>query len=415
MVVRWPTAEELMTPRPLTVPTDAPISRALGLMRARRIHELPVMRQRRLVGMITFDSIARRTNLPFATKVERLMVLPPIVTPGTRYPELAEQLLATGLRAAPVTGKKDELLGVVSRTDLVRELPKIDVLARRRVEEVLTPLALAVKETERCGILLGHDHLRHLEGHPIPVIDRRGGLVGAVGIADLGEILWRPRASGHKDFATEGTVFDVEIRTIMHSPPVTVPRGTTTGAAAQLMSRERVSSVFVLEGSKPVGSVSQADLLGLAVGGGEVAGAPALGDVFVQIQGMRASGDPAVLADIDRVVARGLRRIARYARPIMLNVHVSPHATHRSGEATIQGRLHTDRGIFYASRTGWNLYAALADLLDEIESQARRIKEERAHGPRRPSGRPPPEELVEAPVDPELEARIRAATGRRRG
>ncbi|HKV90266.1 MAG TPA: CBS domain-containing protein, partial [Thermoplasmata archaeon] len=187
MPVEGPNARELMTPRPITVSTDAPLSRALGLMREHSIHEVPVLRNGRLAGMVTFDSLARRINLPLATKVEHLLVLPPLISPSTGYSELAEQLLATGLRAAPVVGKKGELLGIVSRTDLVRAFPKIPEISEHLVEEVSSTPGLLVKETETCGALV--HHVRLLEEHPLPVIDRRGRLVGAVGVEDLGRVL----------------------------------------------------------------------------------------------------------------------------------------------------------------------------------------------------------------------------------
>ncbi len=66
-----------MTGRPVTLPYDAPISKALGLMRTRRIHEIPVLRNTRLIGMVTIESIARRGRWSLATKVEHLLVLPP--------------------------------------------------------------------------------------------------------------------------------------------------------------------------------------------------------------------------------------------------------------------------------------------------------------------------------------------------
>ncbi len=95
-----------MTPRPITLSTDAPLSKALGLMRSKSIHEIPVLRNGRLAGMITFDAIARHTNLSLSMKVEHLMVLPPVITGAAEYPELAEQLVSVGLRAAPVVGKR---------------------------------------------------------------------------------------------------------------------------------------------------------------------------------------------------------------------------------------------------------------------------------------------------------------------
>lgn len=410
MVTTWPTAGELMTARPTTLGPDAPLSQALGIMRARKIHEIPVVQNRRVVGMVTFDAIARRTNMPLATRIDHLMLLPPIVGTDTPYPQLSEQLLAAGLRAAPVTGPKSELLGVISRTDLVRALPGIPVLAERRLEDVMTPINLVLHERDPVRVLLGQDELRYLENHPLPVVDRQGELTGAVGVADLGGILWRPTSPGHKDVENKGNVYDIEVRAIMHSPPVTADRGTTTGAAAEVMTRERVSSVFVVEDGHPVGIVSQADLIGLAVGGVVAPERTTLGDVFVQIQGLRASADPAILADIDRVVARGLKRIARYVRPVMLNLHFSPHASHRTGEASVDGRLYTEHEILYASRTGWNLYSALNDLMEEIETQTRRKKEERSDDTHRTSRRLIADDLEESSADPELEARIRSVT-----
>src|SRR5690242_18162103 len=105
----WPVARDLMTPDPITIPPEAPLSHALGTMRTKHIHEIPVLKGKRLVGMITFESIARRSNLPLSTKVEHLMVLPPVVEPDTSYPEIVEQLLAAGMRAAPVVGRRGEV------------------------------------------------------------------------------------------------------------------------------------------------------------------------------------------------------------------------------------------------------------------------------------------------------------------
>ena len=405
MVVSWPTAFDLMTSHPVTLPHDAQLSQALGLMRTRSFHELPVLKKTRLIGMITFESIARRTNLPLTTKVEHLMLLPPIVTASTSYPELAEQLLAAGLRAAPVVGKRGELLGVVSRTDLVRAFPNLAPLARHTVDEISSPLGLLVKETDRCGLLISQ--IRLLEEHALPVIDRKGRLVGAVGVADLGRVLWGPVLRGKKDAPRHGSVYDILVGTIMNSPAITVPTGTTAGEAARLMSHEKVSSVFVVEDGKPTGVVSQVDLLGLAVGGAEPPGGSRLGDVYVQITGLRGSGDPTMLAEIDRVVAKGLRHISRHARPTLLSLHFSPHSTHRSGDATVEARLHSDQGIFYASNTGWNFFASISTLMDELSQQTRRSHEDRRRRRRISTKSVPPEATV---GDAELEARIRAAT-----
>ncbi len=405
MVANWPTARELMTAHPATLPTDAPLSQALGLMRARGIHEVLVLRDKAFAGMITFESIARRTNLPLATKVENLLVLPPVVSLSTTYPELAEQLLASGLRAAPVVGNKGELVGIVSRTDLVNRFAEFPSISGHRVEEISTAPGLIIGEGEPVGSLF--HQIRILEEHPLPVIDKKGRLVGAVGVSDLGRVLMKPDTGGKRDAENRRRSPEVKVGSIMRSPALTVPKGTTAGAAAALMSREKVSSVFVVENGKPTGVVSQTDLLGLAVGADTVPSGE-VGDVYVQIHGLRGSGDPEILTEIDRVVAKGLRHIGRHAKPILLSLHVTPQGNHRSGDATVHARLHTDRGIFYASQTGWNFFAGIADLMDELEDQVRRVRDESGANKRRSRKGLP---VDDSPGDAELEARLRVVRG----
>lgn len=408
MATDWPTARELMTARPSTLPHDAPIARALGLMRRGAFHEIPVLERSRLVGMITFESIARRASRSLDTKVGHILILPPLVTPTTRLPQIAEELLATGLRAAPVVGARGELLGIVSRTDIVRALATVEEAARTRVEEIARSADLLVHETDICRHLIGQ--IRLVEEHPLPVLDRKERLVGAVGVADLGALLYRPVTGGKRDVRAGRPALDVRVGSIMHAPAVTVPVGTSAADAARLMTREKVSSVFVVEDGRPPRTVGQSELLQLVIGKGRTS-APRRGveDVYVEITGLRGSGDPGLLAEVDHLVAAGLRRIAQHARPTLLSLHFAPHATHRTNDLTLEARLHTEDGIFYASHTGWNLLAGVSDLLEELDGQTQRVREARRQRGRAVRGRAPDEE---SPVDdPDLERRIRAATG----
>jgi CBS domain-containing protein len=405
----WPSAADLMTAKPATLPYDAPLSRALGLMRSRGFHEIPVLRKSRLTGMITLESIARRMSWALDTKVEHLVTLAPLVTTQTPLPELAEQLLANGLRAVPVVGRRGELLGIVSRTDLVRVLPSFPEVARVRVEQVARAADLLVHESDLCRHLFSQ--IRLLEAHPLPVLDRRERLVGAVGVADLGAVLRGPVVGGKRDLRAHKSALDVAVASIMHAPPLTVEVGSSAAEAARLMTREKVSSVFVVEAGRPPRVVGQSELLGLVVGRARPKGGRArVEDVYVEVSGLRGSGDPGLLAEIDGLVAAGLRRIAQQVRPTVLSLHLAPHATHRTSDITVEARLITDQGIFYASHTGWNLLAGVAGLMDELGAQTRRVRESRRR--RGSVARVSDADAEELGVDdPELERRIRTATG----
>ncbi len=398
-----------MTVRPVTLPYDAPISKALGLMRTHRIHEIPVLRNTRLIGMLTIESIARRGRWSLATKVEHLLILPPLILPTTPFPEVAEQLLSTGLRAAPVIGRRGELLGVISRTDLVRAMPGLSVFRSAEgptVEQVARAAGEVVHEDDQCRNLI--NQLRLLEDHPLPVVDRKGRIVGAVGVADLGEVLWRPVVGGKRDARANRSALEVKVGSIMHAPAVTIPLGAPALEAARLMAQEKVSSVFVVEDHRPTRVVGEVDLLSLAISRARPGVHPeGVEDVYVEITGLRGSADAGLIAEIDGGIAKGLRRIARYVRPTLLTLHFAPQGTHRTNDLTVEARLFTEQGrIFYASHTGWNLMAGVAGLLDELTAQTRRVSEAPRGKGRRTVLHPEADETTTE--DPDLEAKLRA-------
>jgi CBS domain-containing protein len=411
MPTGWPNASDLMTTKPVTLPHDAPVSKALGLMRTNRIHEIPVLRNSRPIGMVTLESIARRSHWLLGTKVEHLVVLPPLILPTTPFGEVAEQLLASGLRGVPVVGHRGELLGVIARSDIIRAMPTLPAFRSAdgpTVEQVARASGAVVHEDDQCRNLMAH--LRVLEEHPLPVVDRKGRVVGAIGISDLGAALWKPTVGGKRDAEARGSPLDVAVGSIMHSPAVTVPLGALAIEAARVMSRERVSSVFVVEDGRPTRIVSQSDLLSIVVSRarpGAVRGG--IENVYVEITGLRGSVDPGLLAEIDGGVAKGLRRVARYVRPTLLTLHFAPQGTHRTNDLTVEARLFTEQGrIFYASHTGWNLMAGVVGLLDELAEQSRRASEP-ARGRGRRRGLPP--EAEDATFeDADLEAKIRAVS-----
>jgi ribosome-associated translation inhibitor RaiA len=175
------------------------------------------------------------------------------------------------------------------------------------------------------------------------------------------------------------------------------------------MTDENVSSVFVVDGGRSPRVLAQSDLLGLIVARARTSvGRQRVEDIYVEITGLRGAADPALLADIDQLVAKGLGRIARYVRPSLLSLHFAPHSTHRTNDLTVEARLHTVDGIYFASHTGWNLMVGVSGLMEELAAQTRRARDEARDRARR--SRRVTETEESTPVDAELEAKIRAAT-----
>ncbi len=375
MTADIPTAADLMRRAPVTIGQGASVHEALAAMRRRGVHEIPVLDGRTYRGMVSLDDIALRTNLALSTKVENLLSLPPRLAPEEPWGEVAAQLLRSGARAAPVIGPSELLLGLVSRSDVLRVLPSVGAPAELYAETVMGPMSESVDERSGIGTLIGLVR----NDPPIAIVDRRGRLQGSVGIADLSRAFWRPKRAGRGDLPREGAdrgqVLGVEARSIMRTPPVAVSPETSVRAVVAHMLRERVSSVFVVRDDRPIGVVTQTDLLALAVGGHPTR--RPRDRVLVQLHGFPLREDPELVADVDAVVERGLSRIRRRLPIALLDLHLVPQGIHRAGHVTVSARLHTPQAILHAEQTSWDVRSGVAEVLSQLDRQGRALAERR--------------------------------------
>ena len=399
MAPEWPRASEMMSGKPITVETSTPLSSVVGLMRAKGIHEVPVLQSGRLVGLVLYEAMARRHSLSMTSKAEHVMVVPPTFPPRATFPEVAERLLETGRRAGCVVDPRSgRLLGIVSRSDITRVAATIPSLAGQPVLPAAQVPPRVLRENESARTLLSD--LRTLEEFALPVVDASERLVGAVALKDLAEAFWRASSPGKRDRGTREQPPNPPVSSVMTSPAITVPSDATVGDACRRMTRSALSAVFVEEEGRPLALFSQGDVLRLAVR------TRPREQAFVEITGFSPGSDPRLLSELDQALARGLKRLARLTEPRTLSVHVVPQDQRRTGQATVTLRMHTDRETFASERTDWSVLTAAARGLEELTEQVRKAKEERMGGKRLSSLKGLPEDAVELSGQPGLEERL---------
>ncbi len=399
MAPEWPRASEMMSGKPITVETSTPLSSVVGLMRAKGIHEVPVLQSGRLVGLVLYEAMARRHSLSMTSKAEHVMVVPPTFPPRATFPEVAERLLETGRRAGCVVDPRSgRLLGIVSRSDITRVAATIPSLAGQPVLPAAQVPPRVLRENESARTLLSD--LRTLEEFALPVVDASERLVGAVALKDLAEAFWRASSPGKRDRGTREQPPNPPVSSVMTSPAITVPSDATVGDACRRMTRSALSAVFVEEEGRPLALFSQGDVLRLAVR------TRPREQAFVEITGFSPGSDPRLLSELDQALARGLKRLARLTEPRTLSVHVVPPDQRRTGQATVTLRMHTDRETFASERTDWSVLTAAARGLEELTEQVRKEKEERMGGKRLSSLKGLPEDAVELSGQPGLEERL---------
>ena len=166
----------IMSEPVLTIGPDASFDEVSGLFLVHRVHHLPVVVERRVVGMVSCADLMklqlhlppagppRDTFLARAGHAGRLMRSPVLtVTEHETAQRAAELMASNGIHSLPVVNSDEELIGIVTTTDLMRCCldPLPDTPAADADEMQLLPLAdgriAAVLAAARRAVNTGHD------------------------------------------------------------------------------------------------------------------------------------------------------------------------------------------------------------------------------------------------------------------
>jgi CBS domain-containing protein len=205
----------------------------------------------------------------------------------------------------------------------------------------------------------------------LPVVDSSGRLVGAVSMHEVMDIIWSPKSSKpyNELVGSDKEPPDIAVGSIMSRPAISVSPSDSIGKVASLMLEKGLATIFVHEGERLVGVVSQADLMEQVISLKKREG------VYVQITGL-VEEDPDVYNVLYDQIEKAMNRIDKIQFPRVFTVHIQTyHSEGMRSKYSIHGRLTTDRSMYYASQTDWNLYKTMDALLDQLEKTVKREHE----------------------------------------
>src|SRR2546429_8519898 len=303
---------DFMTTDLVTVAPDDTIGDALGKMKTHDVHELPVLERKKLVGVVTLRELMRRRNLPPSAKVSTVLQVPPELSPDTLLPEAAEEMISTGFRAIPVA-KGKSLIGILSRSDLVRALVETRALEGIVAKDFMTPNPQAVAEDDTVEHAV--QIMRSLGERSVPVVDKHRHIKGIVGMKDIVDLFAPPKVrEQYGDHAGREEKIVLEVQSVMRSPPITVGPDADVHRAAELMAKNHISAVVVTEKDEPVGIITTQDLMQF------LAGLRERDQLFVEISGLEAE-PPQPDDEIYAAIQKAMRRIQDIAEPRTFALH----------------------------------------------------------------------------------------------
>ncbi len=261
---------EVMTTQLVTLGPEQDLTFAHGMMLWSNVRHLPVVRDGRLVGIVSdrdlLAKLARMATDPDPTAVVADIMAQPVETaaPGDDLGEAAARMALKRIDCLPVVDG-DALVGIVTTTDVLAErgrlffksgklaVPSVATLMRTRVkhigedEDLLDAIALMVERD-----------VRHL-----PVVDGDGRVVGMLSDRDVRAAVGDPIEAlrGGGEGPSGRRVGDV-----MRLNPAILHRDAPIADLASYLLDERIGAVPIVDDDERlVGIASYVDLLSYVV------------------------------------------------------------------------------------------------------------------------------------------------------
>lgn len=367
---------QIMSQEIIAVEPESTVREAVAKMEQHKIHELPVMQGSTLKGWVNYDTLIQRAHVVSTAKVTSVMV------PGSRIAQTmdlvhaADTMIRNNVRAMAVVDTKGKMVGILSRTDIMRAANDIPEIAGLPLERVMT------RDLETAGEKDSIDEsarrLRELSIRNLLVLDDKGKLVGTVGREVIMHALSTEDgrgARGHSKETNMGQPGRSKNRNLtlkgLVEDPVTFPPHATLGQAVERMAKEHKSTVVVVEGGLPVGVVSRANILE------RIAASAVVDGPLVQVIGLNDFVDGSIL-DVIHAQARGtLKKVEREFRVEYLSLHYKVYKQKTDGDSkfAITAHLSTEKNFIVAKADDWDPIKALNQVLGELERRAFEAKD----------------------------------------
>lgn len=362
-------AQDIMTKHPVTVEPQDTVASALSKMKRFDVLELPVVRKNDLLGLLSYQKLIKRRSIPLSAIVEHIMSMPPHIDTQDNIPKVAETLLSSGYRGVPVT-KGKTLMGFISRYDVISCLRDVENIAGMPVERLMTADPLVIREDENVSKAM--QIMADLDEMNLPVVDKNGEISGTISNKDLTDYLkgMKSEKGAHRS-GREKQAMKIAVKSLMSPTIDVVSQSSKTADVIDLMTKRKSTSVVVVRNNKPVGIITQRDIIEALASSNETTG------VYIQISGLE-DADPMTFDEMYDIIGKHLGKIKKYYPPKAFSAHVIHHHQKEDlDKFTVHARLSTEHGSFTAQEYDWDLFVALENSMKNIHKQASKRHERR--------------------------------------
>jgi len=273
---------DIMSSPVYVINADEPVSHARKLMLRHRISTLLVLNEGKMVGIVTKSDIANRLaqaeplwrRRPIDQVPIKLLMTESVITiyPEASISQAAALMLENRVHNIPVV--KNDIVGIVTRTDLVRYVAENEEEIKTKIPKLMTEDIISVHRHHTINHVI--DEMNRNEIERVIVKDDAGKPVGIISSKDLalnlltdfqGELSTKnikmTRKSSPGGQKTYRYVKEVPLTAedIMVSPLVSIDVNENVSKAAKKMIEEGLTALPVSDGEDIVGILSRTDIM----------------------------------------------------------------------------------------------------------------------------------------------------------
>lgn len=276
------TASDILTKNYVKVDVKDTIAVLLGALKKAKERYALIFEGKKYLGVITKRTILTERIDINQTKVANIAkrrsnakgsIYVPTLEPDTDDKTICKLMAAANTHILPVI-QDGKVIGVVKAEDVLMEMAPI---LRTSCEKIAKKPMTATPDTKisKAFEILTKNHIDHL-----PIVDGQGALTGIISVSDLMENTELfaenrqriPKAASHQGGKKTG--YGRGEKTHPYNLPIqnyvgakilcSAPPGTQVKDAIEIMTRNNVGSIVLVNGNKPVGIVTYKDLLQFA-------------------------------------------------------------------------------------------------------------------------------------------------------
>ncbi|MEM5804647.1 MAG: CBS domain-containing protein [Candidatus Aenigmatarchaeota archaeon] len=355
--------EDIMSKDVLSLKGNDTISDFISLMESEHIHEVPIIEDGKLVGMVRFNTLmSKGVTDPANQKLGSIMDFPPpALNPKMSVEEAANIISKTGLRGLPVVDNK-KVVGIVSIFDILEVAATSKDFRQTAAGDIMSE-AIIISENSDIGA--ARVMMREKGISRIPVVDSNGKLIGIVTAFDMLRAIRQPKEKmTWYNMAAEMEAFTaMPVVNIMNKNPPTVSKKDSLNEVVGDMVRYKTSGITVVEDNVPVGVVTVKDLLEVYVAGGLQKG------VYYHAIGLEDE-DEFIVSTVHRMIGDCISKISSIYPVQFMFVHFKKYKYKGlKAKWSVRARVMTDKGMFISKSWGWDPRDAANDALSRLDRE----------------------------------------------